>query len=532
MKFSPRLKKWLIAFALLGVWCVAHVPAIGLFAHVPFVSAVVGDEPSPLYGALAILRDKSPLGLRNLPQLYYGPLFGALAVPAVIFDAGMQFITGNMKDAEGYRALITRDMGGMLIASRWLAVLAGFLALFGVYRLFQMQRINLEGKAWWIGMAVFGIALDPFFFKYSHFFRHWIFIVAVLIWNIVFVMRIAEKPDDKKSWIGLWATSAIGFGISFISLFYQTALFPAFWSWVKTKRMTAIKYFVAYAGALAGAIVVLVVWNPFPYFRLVRMGTESGTGHTLRIGLPSLVSYASYLWNNYALIGMLAVGLSVLAWVVARDRVRTWWWMVVWPGMAHLAFFVASETNPPRYLLPVYVLLWIVAVACLTATWSWLAKRRLAVPLLVMMCLALTLSSANALRWSWLASQIQPEERLIEALRETSASSSVWYVGRLLPAWHDPSSYKNYSDTCLDYESDLFPYMATLGHLEQAPPIYVEYWCSLDPMPTEIQGYATDIIEPMGESLESNAYEANWWRHWDTKTWGLRFRAVKGNLSL
>ncbi|MCC6564001.1 hypothetical protein IT087_03850, partial [Candidatus Uhrbacteria bacterium] len=409
MNLTPRIKTGLIGFALLGVWCAAHVPAIGLFAHVPFVSAVVGDEPSPLYGALAIMRDKSPLGLRNLPQLYYGPLFGALAVPAVLFDAGTQFVAGNIKDAESYRALITRDMGGMLVASRWLAVLAGFFALLGVYRLFQSKRINPEGKTRWIWLAVFGIALDPFFFKYSHFYRHWIFIIAVLVWNIVFVLRIAEKPEDKKAWIGLWATSAFGFGISFISLFYQAALFPVLWSWAKAKRVVAIKFFAAYAAALAGAMVLLVAWNPFPYLRLVRMGTESGTGHTLRIGFPSLLSYASYLWNNYALIGALAVGLSVLAWVVARERVRAWWWIVVWPGAAHLAFFVASETNPPRYLLPVYVLLWIVAVGCLSAAWSWLAKRRLAKPMIALVCVALILSGANALRWSWLASQTQPE---------------------------------------------------------------------------------------------------------------------------
>ncbi|MCC6563695.1 hypothetical protein IT087_02275 [Candidatus Uhrbacteria bacterium] len=74
--------------------------------------------------------------------------------------------------------------------------------------------------------------------------------------------------------------------------------------------------------------------------------------------------------------------------------------------------------------------------------------------------------------------------------------------------------------------------MATLNHLEGAPPIYVEYWCFSGQIPNEVQGYATDIIEPMGESLESNVYEANWWRHWDTEKWGLRFRAIKGNLSL
>ncbi len=533
MKLSPRAKAWLIGSALLAVWCLAHVPAIGLFAHVPFVSAVVGDEPSPLYGALTVLQQKSPLGLRNLPQLYYGPVFAAIALPAVVLDAGFQYLSGRIHDAESYRALITRDMGGMLMTSRWLAVLAGFFALYGVYRLFRSKQLNPEGRVLWAWLAVVGLALDPFFFKYSHFLRHWIFIVAVLIWNLVFVLRVADKPDDKKAWVGLWATSVFGFGISFISLFYQAAWLPTLWSWIRAKRRNHFKYFAAYGAALVSAIALLVAWDPFPYIRLIRMGTESGTGHTLRLAFPSFVSYTSYLFNNYALVGLLAVGLSVLAWVVARERVRSWWWTAVLPGLVLFVFLAASETDPPRYLLPVYVLLWVVAVGCASALWPWLRSRRLTKPVLALFAVALLLSGANSIRWSWLASGTQPEERFVELLREKSSSSSVLFVGPLLPAWHDPSSYKNYSETCLDYVSDLFPYMASLPPLPGVRPIYVEYWCSDKAIPDDISGYATDIIKQEGESLESNVFfEASWWRHWDMKKWGLRFRAVKGTLAL
>lgn len=518
---------------LIALWFAGHIPAIGLFAHVPFVSAVVGDEPSPIYGALAILKDRSPLGLRNLPQLYYGPLFAAIAVPVVIFDAGREYAAGHIANAEDYRALITRDMGGMLIASRWLAVLAGLIALYGVYCLFQSKHLNPEGKTWWVWLAVVGIALDPFFFKYSHFFRHWVFIVAVFIWNLVFALRLADKPDDKKAWLGLWFTNVIGFGISFVSLLYQAALLPGLWRWVRAKNFSGLKHFFFYGVSLAAAVVLIVAWDPFPYVRLVGMGTESGSGFELHLGLPSLLTYGSYLFNNHFPIGLLATGLSVLGWVVARERMRRWWWMMILPGLAHITFFAASLNNPPRYLLPIYVLLWLVAVGCAAVLSPWLQARRLAKPSFVIFAIALLLSGANSLRWSWLASQTQPEEKLVETLRETSASSSMLFVGHLLPAWHDPSSYKNFSDHCLDYASDLFPYMATLSPLSGVKPVYIEYWCSDEAIPDDIAGYATDIIKQEGESLESNVLlEANWWRHWDMKKWGLHFRSVKGTLSL
>lgn len=531
MKLPVRSRSWIIGATLFIVWLAAHIPAIGLFAHVPFVSAVVGDEPSPLYGALSVLEAKSPLGLRNVPQLYYGPVFAVVAIPAVVADVGIQYVKGVVHDPESYRALITRDMGGMLIASRWLAVFAGFFALFGIYRLFQSKQLNPDGKTWWMWLAVVGIALDPFFFKYSHFYRHWVFIIAILIWNLVFVFRIADKPDDKKAWFGLWATSAFGFGISFISLFYQAALFPLLWRWTREKHVIAWKYFLAYGVSLAAAIALLVAWDPFPYFRLIRMGTQSGTGHTLRIGLPSLLSYATYLWNNYVLIGALAIGLSVLAWAVARDRVRSWWWIAVWPGIAHLVFFAASETNPPRYLLPIYVLLWVVAVGSADALWPWLTFRRLAKPLIVLFILTFMISGAQSARWSWLASQPQPEEKLIAGLQQLSATSTVIYEGHLLPAWHDAKSYEAYAKHCLDYDSDVFAYMATLLPLPGIKPISVTYSCG-GYLSQEWLRYYDYLIIPNGESLESNVLEANWWRHWDMDRWGLHFRESAGNLSL
>lgn len=532
MKLSRRSKNVLIGLALLGIWCAVHVPAIGLFAHVPFVSAVIGDEPSPMYGALAILNEKSPFGLRNLPQLYYGPVFAALAVPAIAFDAATSFLVDGIRSPDAYRDQLIRDMAGPLVAMRWISVLAGFLALFGAYRLFKYPRFNPEGKVWWPWLMVAALALDPFFFKYSHFYRHWVFIIAVLIWNLVFAARLADKPDDKKAWMGLWATNIFGFGISFISLLYQAALLPPVWKWMRTKNVKALKYFVGYIVSLIAGAAAMIAWNPFPYLRLVRMGTESGTGHTLHLDFPSLVSYTSYLFNNYAFAIGVVVSLSVLGWMFARERMRTWFWITILPALAHLAFFAASETNPPRYLMPAFVTLWIMLVGAFAALWPALGKKRMQRVSTALVLMAIAMSGIQSMRWSWLASQPQPEERLIEVLRETSASSSVLYVGRLLPAWHDPSSYKNYAEACLNYEADLFEDMAAMPPLAGIDPIYVEYWCFQDEISRDVEGYATDIIQPEGESLESNVLEADWGRHWDMERWGLRFRVLKGNLSL
>lgn len=532
MKFSRRAKSILIGLALLGIWCAAHVPAIGLFAHVPFVSAVIGDEPSPMYGALAILNEKSPLGLRNLPQLYYGPVFAAMAVPAIVFDAATSFIVDGVRTPDAYRSLLIRDMAGPLVAMRWITVLVGFLALYGAYCLFKLSRFNPDKQAWWPWFMVLAIAIDPFFFKYSHFYRHWVFIIAVLIWNIVFATRLADKPEDKKAWLGLWVTNIFGFGISFISLLYQAALLPAVWNWLRKKNKKTLSYFAGYCAALIAGVAAIVAWNPFPYLRLVRMGTESGTGHTLHFDFPSLLSYASYLFNNYAFVIVLVIGLSVAGWTVARERMKAWWGIAILPALSHLAFFAASETNPPRYLMPIFITLWIVLIGCLASLWPWLTKKRFEKPVLVLVLVTVVISGLQSARWSWLASQPQPEERLIETLRETSARSSVLYVGRLLPAWHDPSSYKNYAEACLNYEADLFKDMAAMSPLDGIDPLYMEYWCFEGEVSRDVEGYATDIIKPEGESLESNVLEANWWRHWDMERWGLRFRVLKGNLTL
>ncbi|KAA0205821.1 hypothetical protein EDM68_04410 [Candidatus Uhrbacteria bacterium] len=532
MTLTPRTKSVLIASVCLAVWSLAHVPAIGWFAHVPFSAAVVGDEPSPLYGALAIMRDRSPLGLRNLPQLYYGPAFAALALPAVAFDAAAQFASGRVRNAEDYRALITRDMSGMLVAARWLAVLAGFVALWGAYRLLRSPRLNPDACPWWPWLVAFGIALDPFFFKYSHLFRHWVFVVAVLVWGLVFTMRLAERHDDTRAWVGLWFVNTLGFGISFLTPLYQAMLLPLLWRWARERNRAAWTRAVAYGGALLASCALIVAWNPFPYARILRMGTESDTGHALGFGFASLASYASYLIHNHLLISILAVGLSVVGWTLARRRMRPWYWIVVWPLVVHALFFTSSETNPPRYFLPVYVLLWILAVASAAAAWPALVTRRLALPVLAAFAIALALSGAHAARWSWLASQPQPEERLIEAVRHAQSSRSVGYIGRMLPAWHDPASYLLYAVTCLPYESDASSYMASLPPLEGVIPLEVEYSCDQARLRTLLLETVDVVIEPEGESLESNTFEADWRRHWDSDRWGLRFRTLKGTLSL
>ena len=105
-------KQFFLTALLLSCWMLLHIPALWYGTdNLPLHQSYVGDEQSPVNGALHVLQAKNPLALRNLPTLYYGPVFASLAVTAVAIDFGEKYIRGIAQDATAYKNHILFDWG-------------------------------------------------------------------------------------------------------------------------------------------------------------------------------------------------------------------------------------------------------------------------------------------------------------------------------------------------------------------------------------------------------------------------------------
>ncbi len=262
----------LVHIILFGIWILIHAAIIFYgSSNIPLHSAYIGDEQSPVNGALHVLHDMSLLSLHNLETLYYGPLFALLAIPGVLMSALIFFSTNGGIDAAAYQAYLLYDWGGIIVWVRSIAVFFSYLGLVAVYKILTTKTVNPSQSK---RLAVFGVMLlasNFYFFAYGGMFKHWIFIITPFLWQIYVLILQSESKEYKVRYNVFHALLGIcAFGISHIAILSQALLAPYFFRCLQ-KKEAFVQVLTHYVIPYVVGGFLIIWWHPFAFFRYFEM---------------------------------------------------------------------------------------------------------------------------------------------------------------------------------------------------------------------------------------------------------------------
>jgi hypothetical protein len=262
----------LVHIILFGIWICIHTAIIFYgSSNLPLHSAYIGDEQSPVNGALHVLHDVSLLSLHNLETLYYGPLFAVLAIPGVLVSALIFFTTNGGIDAAAYQAYLLYDWGGIIVWVRSIAVFFSYLGLAALYKILSTKTVNPSQSK---KLAVFGVVLlatNFYFFSYGGMFKHWIFIITPFLWQIYVLILQSESKEYKARYNVFHALLGVfAFGVSHIAILTQALLAPYFLRCL-LKKESIVLFFKHYLIPYVAGALLIIWWHPFAFFRYFEM---------------------------------------------------------------------------------------------------------------------------------------------------------------------------------------------------------------------------------------------------------------------
>lgn len=426
---SGSLKKAWPAAGLFALWVILHLVMVGYGTHlVPLYSFYASsDEQAPILGVMHMLESKSLLGMRGHDSVYYGPVFSLIAAPAVALDiVHAAWSTYSLKP-EAYKIWFSFNWGSVLFLARWTAVMVGFLGLAFTWRLCNLAVINPSQKKWagWLGTLVLGS--NFYYFLYSGWLRHWIFMTTFFIIEIYFILQIKER-DKKRDWIWLVLFSTLNFGISFFnSLLFQIMWLPILYIWWQNKEYHKLKNFGFYAMGLVLGMALILFWNYTPYLRLFLLSKQPGLSFGV---LPSLDYYLKIIVFNQPFLSFGFILALVLVFFKQRLYKAYWFWVMALGGLAHL-FFVSSNVHAePRYVMPTTVAIVLLTV-CLLVNWRSTFGKPWLIMAVVLLGLEMSWQSMNVFLWLNGAAQGPEDRHLIAWLGSLSPDKKV-----LVNAWH------------------------------------------------------------------------------------------------
>jgi len=351
----------LIISAFLLIWVVSHIPGIRYgTTDLPLHQSYVGDEQSPVNGALHMLQEKSLLGLRNKWTVYYGPTFSTLAILSVLADAAVKFVKAEIKSANDYKHSILFDWGGIVVGIRTTALLFATIFLLALYHFFKpRQEDNFSYDALIVTSLM---AINFYFFEYSHFFKHWIFIISALGIQWLTLKKIVEG-GEKKWWI-LHATAVIfAAGVSYISLANLIMWVPHLVGWIRNRDWKRLCSFGRMTYAIVIAVLLIILWHPiilFRYFSMAGIGADVantlGAQNPFNISFESISYYSTLVGLNHLALLLAGAVLVVSLWKT-RIYAQKYTWVILLPGIFSFIFFAPAPHHEGRYMLPTVVAL-------------------------------------------------------------------------------------------------------------------------------------------------------------------------------
>jgi hypothetical protein len=490
-----RVHRWALLLVLGGavLWTGVHIPAI-LYGtadtplHVSYWSA---DEQSPINGALHILQEKSLLGLKNQNTLYYGPIIAVFAVPAVLADYSIQFLTGHVSGPDAYKNYVVWDWGGILAWARVIATLAGYSALIAVFLLFRTVTINPAHTPWVPYVVASILGSSYLFFEYAGFFRHWIFIVALLLWQLYVAVLIFESLGSCKR---LWAIQAVlttlAFGISYLALVYEVFWLPLIYRWVRTRNRTRYREFVWYMFWSLAGMALMVWWHPYAFIRILGLvgiiePIAISAALDLAVRADKATSFLFYVRVVCLSLFPLLVLFGVLAVFLKRRLVEAGQGVLVWvlllPAVANYVVFGDAPLHVVRYAFPTVVLLMLLICVVVSHAVSVLGTHHAAIRVAKgLIGLFIVLNIVQLVGWERMVAAGPAERRIIlpqllawqtEQPDARTLMVKGWPIGYV----HTHAAYQDYIDSYNKASYDLWKYILIIDPPAGVTPINVYY---------------------------------------------------------
>ncbi len=413
-------------FVTVVLWFLLHIPILNYGTEpLPIHAAYVGDEQGPINGALHILEQWSLLALRDAYNTQYGPLISLMAVAPALADFAIHVIKSGTLDAESYKNAVIWDWTGILFLGRLMALATGAAAVMAVFLIVRRFSSTAAGL-WPAAVAALLLAANWHFFEYSTYYRHWVFVSAVMLWQIYFLLRLRLEDGQRIfAWIMLIILPVLSFGISYFGIFFQVMWLPVIIDWYRRRRFDLLKKFFYHGLVVVFGCALIIAWVPGPFYRAVGIGYGDISGQGVEEyvnedygGGFSFTYYANVVGtNNTALL----LALALMLFVLYRQRVyfdRVMVGSVAFTAASYFVFFALQSHHEPRYILPTIVLLMLLGgiafVIMESRVWpqdrSW---RAVVVSLLIFQIL---FHGVHIVRASYVFHQGAPEQAVIKVL--------------------------------------------------------------------------------------------------------------------
>lgn len=483
----------LVATLILStLWFVSHWPVFNYgIGDIPIHASYGADEQGPINGALHILEDRSLLALRDAHNTQYGPLMSVMAVPAAVID----FVTTGLEtgsfSAESYKNHVIWDWTGILFWARLLAFGVSLLALWAVYLIANRLAGDHKYKLVMALSVVLLMATNFHFFEYATYYRHWIFVITVLLFQVYFLVRLRqEEGKGVFSWVMLGLLAITTFGLSYFGIFFQIMWLPIAIQWLYQKRIDLLKKLLIYTVAVTVGWALIVAWVPGPFYRAIGIGFGdiSGSGVSEHINEDygnelSFIYYAEVVGaNNIALILAFVLLLYIL-----RSEIKKRDWIVLLSvalaTVAYFVFFSIQSHHEPRYILPSIILL--VLLTSMSLVWSLssgsLKKSGiLGITVLGLLLFQVTYHSVQIARLNHLLLAGPAEQKIVKQLLPIIDNNPGLKVlvlqDNLLGHVHDKDSYRAYAQRYGFSELGLFKGLENATYPQNKPLLRAEYF--------------------------------------------------------
>jgi len=446
-------KIYVFVVALVLLWGCLHIPGIIYgTSQLPLHQSYVGDEQSPVNGAFHILESKSLFGLRNVWTVYYGPVFSVLALPAVIADAGIKYLKGDIHSAQDYKQSVLFDWGNIVIFCRIISVLFAIGFLCALYYFFKSSIKKSFSKEALLMVSL--LAVNYYFFEYSNFFKHWIFAMSALGMQWLSLKYILEDKG-KKWWIIHVIVTLFAAGVSYVSLSHLIIWIPVIVSWIRRKEWTKFIPLIRMFYTVIMGMLLIIWWHPvilFRYFSMVGIGNEN-VGNSLNLQNPLLVSGGSLLYYcTLVILNCLPLIIAGILLVIAlwKEKIyaRLEVWIIALPGIFYFILFAPAPHHEGRYMLPTIVSL-VVLVGYLYIEYRKLQRSQIytrwVVGLLILYALFHAIHIAG---WIGVYSQGPGEQAMIHhvlSVAKEGKTHALIVQGYIAGHVHTLEAYKNYA---------------------------------------------------------------------------------------
>ena len=530
-------KKVLIVIVLVLCWTALHIPGIfyGTSDSPMHVSYLTADEQSPINGALHIMEAKNLLVLQSHTTLYYGPLFAVMALPGVIADFAFRLVTGAVTGAQSYKDFIVFNWGGILAWSRLLAVLVGFMGMVAMYLLFLTRAINPSRKRWIAYSATLLLGANYLYFEYANFFRHWIFVIVVLLWQLYLLVRIVESENDRKwLWFAQVVLTVFTFGISYIGIMYEVIWLPVLVKWLRDRSWKKLKEFAWYILWTAAGSAFIIWWYPYAFEKILSVvglaPSPTSMGAILDItGSVPVVSHSFWFYAHIVLVNdwlLFVVGLILLAALLWKRKIYRCYWLWTFIAPAALTFLVFGYPahHETRYALPMVVMLAVATLALYSVAQSELRHHKKIIKLSgLLLGLSLAISIIQIVGWERMI-VAGPEERrdivpqLIAWQKQDPASKFLVYQSWPIGYAHTNAAYRDYVTNFGKSDYDMWKYIITISPPKDVTPLNI-YYSHNRYEPSEKDKAYSHIIVKNNAILDQAIWDGSPYDEFDYRPW-------------